>query len=188
VYDAPSADATQKLQVETWLAEAVQMRPDLPRLVAGLGTIWIRQGRFDEAEELCRRVLASDRENIGALNTLAWILAICDHGKTQEAIELIDHAIKILGENPSLVDTRAVARIRSGQSERAVQELLTIRNQAPQNPSFALHLAWAYHAQGRSDQAWTELQKAENLGLKPNSLDPLERAVFQRLRKALLGG
>ena len=91
-------------------------------------------------------MLASNPDNAGALNTLAWLLALRDQGKTQEAIELIDHAIEVLGENPSLVDTRAVARIKSGQVDRAMEELLAIRKQVPRNPSFALHLAWAYHA------------------------------------------
>ena len=113
------------------------------------------------------------------------MLALRDQGKTQEAIELIDRAIEVVGENPSLVDTRAVARIKSGQVDRAVKELLAIRKQAPQNPSFALHLAWAYHAQGQSDQARTELQEAKKLGLKPMTLNPIELAVFQRLRKEL---
>ena len=58
-YDAPSADATQRRQVEAWAAEAVRRRPDSDLLIARLGTIWIRQGRFDEAEALCRLVLAS---------------------------------------------------------------------------------------------------------------------------------
>ena len=119
---------------------------------------------------------------------MAWALAISDRGKSQQAIDLIDHAIEVLGENSSLIDTRAVARIRSGQIDRAVQELLAIRKQVPQNPSFALHLAWAYHAKGQSDQACTELLQAEKLGLKPRTLDPLELAVFKRLRKELFPG
>jgi len=69
-----------------------------------------------------------------------------------------------------------------------VEELLAIRKQVPQNPSFALHLAWAYHAKGQNDQARTELQEAVKLGLKPQALDPLELAVFQRLRKELFPG
>ena len=72
---------------------------------------------------------------------------------------------KVQGENPSLLETRAVARIKSGQVDRAVEELLAIRKQAPQNPSFALHLAWAYQAKGQNDQARAELQNAEKLGL-----------------------
>ena len=37
---------------------AVQKRPDATLLASKIGVIWIHQGRFDEAEALCRRVLA----------------------------------------------------------------------------------------------------------------------------------
>jgi len=105
-----------------------------------------------------------------------------------EAVELIGRAMRIQGEDPSLADTRAVARIQLGQIDRAVEDLLTVRKQSPQNPSFAMHLAWAYHAKGRIDQARTILREAEKLGLKAGRLDPLELAVFQRLRKELSPG
>jgi predicted Zn-dependent protease len=154
-------------------------------LTAKLGTIWIHHGRFDETEAFCRRVLVSAPDNAGALNTLAWLLSMRDHGKADEAVKLMDRAIQILGANPSLADTRAVAYIQSGQLDQAVQELLAVRTQAPQNSSFALHLAWAYQAQGQSDQAWLQLREAERLGLKSQALDPLELTVFQRLQKEL---
>jgi Flp pilus assembly protein TadD len=93
--------------------------------------------------------------------------------------------VAIEGEAPSLADTRAVARIQLGQVDQALADLLAIRKQSPRRPSFALHLAWAYHAKGRDDRARTELREAEKLGLKPGTLDPLERAIFQRLRKEL---
>ena len=185
LYDAPSAGEAEKRQIEAWVAEAVQKRPDATLLASKLGVIGIRQGRFDEAEGLFRRLLASNPDNVDALNNLAWLLALRDSGKAVEAVELIGRAIRIQGETPSLADTRAVACIQLGQIDRAVEELLAIRKQAPQNPSFALHLAWAYHAKGQSDQARTELQNAEKLGLKPRALDPLEFAIFQRLRKEL---
>src|SRR5262249_50190620 len=108
-----------------------------------------------------------------------------DQSKAGEAVELVNRAIAIEGEAPSLVDTRAVARIQLGQVDQALANLLAIRKQSPQHPSFALHLAWAYHAKGQDDQARTELREAEKLGLKPGTLDPLEGAIFERLRKEL---
>ena len=139
LYDAPSAGEAEKRQIEAWVAEAVGKKPDATLLTSKLGVIWIRQGRFDEAEALCRRVLASDPDDAGRLTRWPGCCALRDQGKTREAIELIDRAIEILGENPSLVDTRAVAQINSSQVDQAVEELLAIRKQVPQNPSFALH-------------------------------------------------
>jgi Flp pilus assembly protein TadD len=167
------------------VAEAVRKRPEATVLGSKLGAIWIRQGRFDEAEALFRRVLARHPDGTDAMNNLAWLLALRDSGKAGEAVKLIDRAVAIAGETPSLADTRAVARIQLGQVDQALAELLAIRKQSPQAPSFAFHLAWAYHAKGQNDQARTELREAEKLGSKPRTLDPLERAIFQRLRKEL---
>jgi len=137
---------------------------------------------------LCRHVLTDAPNNAGALNTLAWLLSLRDRGKAEEAATLVNRAVAALGESPSLSDTRAAARNKLGQIDRALEDLRAIRKQAPRNPSFALHLAWAYHAKGENDQARTELQDAEKLGLRPKALDPLELAVFQQLRKELFPG
>jgi cellulose synthase operon protein C len=185
VFDAPSVAEADKRQVEGWVAETVVKRPDAELLMAKLGAIYIRQGRIEDAEDLCRRVLSKAPNNVGALNSLAWLLSLRDSGGAEEAVDLINRAIDALGVNPSLVDTRAVARIQLGQIDRAMSELLTIRRQAPQNASFAFHLAWAYQAKGQADQARKEIREAEELGLRPQALDPLELAVFKRLRKAL---
>jgi Flp pilus assembly protein TadD len=150
--------------------------------------IWFRQSRYDEAEGLFRRLVAANPDSPDALNNLAWLLALRDSGKAVEAVDLINHAIAIQGEDPSLADTLAVARIQLGQIDQALEDLLAVRKQSPQNPNFALHLAWAYHAKGQTDQARTELQEAEKLGLKPRALDPLELAVLQRLQKELSPG
>jgi tetratricopeptide (TPR) repeat protein len=185
VFDAPSASEDQKRQVEAWLVEAVRQRPESVLLTAKLGSIWVNQGRFDETEALCRRVLVSAPDNAGALNTLAWLLSMRDHGNADEAIKLMDRAIQILGASPPLADTRAVAYIKSGRLDQAVEELLAVRRLAPQKSSFALHLAWAYQAKGQGDQARLQLREAESLGLKSGSLNPLELTVFQRLQKEL---
>ena len=101
---------------------------------------------------------------------------------------MIDRAISIEGETPALADTRAVARIQLGQVDRAIGELGMIRKRVPRDPSFALHMAWAYLLKGRTAEARTELGEAERLGLRPRALDPLELAVFRRLRKELPAG
>jgi Flp pilus assembly protein TadD len=75
-----------------------------------------------------------------------------------------------------------------GQVSEAMEELLVIRKEDPRNPSFALHLAWAYHAKGLMEQARAELREAEKLGLQPGRVDPLEMALFERLTKAMSSG
>jgi len=185
LYDAPSAGEAERRQVEAWVAEAVRKQPGAVALASRLGLIWIRQGRFDEAEGLFRGLLAGNPDNADALNSLAWLLALRDQNRTKEALTLIDRAIATEGPTPALIDTRAVVLIRAGQLDKAVEDLTSARTGNARNPSFALHLAWAYHAQGQTAQARTQLREAEKLGLKPRALDPLELAIFQRLLREL---
>ena len=112
VFDAPSAGDVEKRQVEAWVAEAVRKRrPDAVRLKTRLGAIWLWQGRFDEAEGLYRRMLESSPDDPEALNNLAWLLALRDQTKTEEALQLVNHAIDVQGRTAALIDTKAVVLI-----------------------------------------------------------------------------
>ena len=86
VFTAPSASNGDRREVEAFVGQAVQTRPEAAVLRARLGVIWLRQSRFDEAEGLFRRLLATDPENVEALNSLAWLLALRDNDKTPEAL------------------------------------------------------------------------------------------------------
>ena len=111
--------------------------------------------------------------------------AFATRSKTKEALELIDRAIDLQGPVSTLVDTRAVVCIRDGQVDRAVRNLKRAQKVDPRNRSLALHLAWAYHAQGKSDEARQAFQEAEKLGWKPEKSDPLERPFIDSLRQGL---
>jgi predicted Zn-dependent protease len=174
--------------VEAWLVEALRQQPEAVELTSKLGVIRILQGRYDEAEGLLRGLLARHPECLDALNNLAWLLALRDQQKAHEAGKLIDHAIDLAGASAPFIDTRAIVRIQMGKADQAIGDLQAIRRQSPRNASFAFHLSWAYFALGRTAQARTELHEAEQLGLTPKALDPLELAVFQRLRRELISG
>ncbi len=185
LYDAPSADEVQKRQVEAWVAAAVEKRPEVTVLAARLGVIWIRRGRFDDAEGLFRRLLTSNPADVDALNNLAWLVAMRDRGNAAAALGLINRAIEIQGPNPSLLDTRAVVLIRSGQPGRAAKDLEEARKLNPNNPSPVLHLAWAYQMSGQVDQAKQVFRQAGELGWRVAKSDPLERELMEKLRQDL---
>jgi tetratricopeptide (TPR) repeat protein len=185
LYDAPSAKEPEKRQIEEWLADAVAKRPELISLALKLGVIRVRQGRFDEAERLFRQGLAADADNPDALNGLAWLLALKDASKTQEALRLIDRAIEVQGPTSSLLDTRAVVLIRAQQPARAVQDLREVQRLDPRKPSSALHLAWAYQTLGRVAEARSSFLKAGELGWRVANSDPLERGFVEKLQRDL---
>jgi tetratricopeptide (TPR) repeat protein len=188
VFAASSAGPAERRQVEAWVAEVVRQRPEAVLMASKLGVIQIHQGRFDEAEGLFRRLLAGQPDNPDVLNNLAWLLALRDRGKAQEALELINRAIDIRGADPSLVDTRAVVLIRAGQYDRAIQEIRNAQAIEPENPSLAIHLAWAFQAKGQTEEARKQFLRAEEFGRKIQGFDPLERAITQKLRHELFPG
>jgi tetratricopeptide (TPR) repeat protein len=188
IFDAAQSTPTQKKQVEVWLTEASQKRPELVLLSNKLAAVWIRQGRYDEAEAVYRRIVKSNPENAEGLNNLAWLLALRDQNNTQEALGFINRAIDYQGRVPSLIDTRAVVYIRSAGKENideAIKELEEAQRLDERNPNLPLHLAWARHAEGRNDKAKQAFNEALRLGWNPERSDPLERDFIDKLRQAL---
>ncbi len=186
LFSARSADNEVKRRVLAWVTGAIEKSPAAAGwLRTKLGRIYFNEGRFDEAEGLFRQALASDSEQIEAMNDLAWELALREPAKPREALALIDRAIEKAGPIPSLVDTRAVALIRVGDPERAAAELTKAQAADPRNLSLAVHIAWAYRASGKNAEAREALQHAEELGLRAESRGVLERDIIGRLRREL---
>ncbi len=185
VCDAPSVQPAQKRQVEAWVVEALRRRPNALPLATKLGVFWVRDGRFDDAEKLLRRLIAGDPENAEALNTLAWLLAIQDQRKATEALALIERAIEIAGPVAALLDTRAVVRIRAGQAAKAIDDLEGIRASNPAHAASAVHLGWAYQLSGQPVDARKAFREADQLGWKLANADPLERSLMDKVRQDL---
>jgi cellulose synthase operon protein C len=185
LYDAPSIKPEEREQVGAWVAEAARKLPANLTLKVKLSALRIRQGRFEEAEALCRQVLETRPDDTEAMNNLAWLLAMRNQGEVPQALSLINKAIELNGSDLSLVDTRAVVFIRSGQLDRALEQLQSVQQRDSRNVGAAFHMAWAYQAKGDMNSARAKLQEAERLGLSPRSLDPLELVVFEGLRKTL---
>ena len=77
-----------------------------------------RAGRVADAEHALRDVLAKDPQDANALNSLGYMLA--DHGqRLDEAIDLVQRALKIEPANPSFLDSLGWAYFRQGQLDRA---------------------------------------------------------------------
>jgi tetratricopeptide (TPR) repeat protein len=186
-YDTPSADQAQKSQIESWVVEAIQKRPDAAGLVPRLAAIRYRQGRYDEAETLFRQALASNSDNPQALNDLAWVLSQRDPSpsKNQEALELVNRAIDIAGDNPTPLDTRAVIFLQLGQTDRALADLGRAIKLRPTSRVYHFHLARAHLLAKNEAESRRAFQRAEELGLKLETVDPLERESYQKLRREL---
>jgi Flp pilus assembly protein TadD len=184
-YDTPSSSAAHKNEIETRLVEAIQKHPDAAGLLSKLAAIRQRQGRFDEEETLLRQTLDSESDSPQALNDLAWLLVHREPSKLREALELINRAIDVAGEDPGLLDTRAVIFLQLGQPDRALQDLGKSLAVRPSSRASYFHLARAYEMAGNEAESRKALQRAKDLGLKLEAIEPLEREAYQRLRQEL---
>ncbi len=119
------------------------------------------------------------------LNTLAWLLAIQDQRKAEEALTLIERTIELAGPVAALLDTRAVVRIRTGEPAKAIGDLETLRASNPAHAASAVHLGWAYQLSGRSVDAKKAFRTADELGWKLANADPLERTLMAKVRQDL---
>jgi tetratricopeptide (TPR) repeat protein len=170
-------------RVEKLLTAAIQ-KERKAILLDHLGALHNLQGNFAEAEAAYRGALQLDATDKTALNNLAWLLAFQPQ-KNAEALDLVERAIKISGPLPGLLDTRGKIHLAAGRVAKAVEDL---KNAVEEQPSASryFHLVEAYQLANRPDDAriaWAAAKR--DFGLTENSVHPLERAAYQKLRGEL---
>jgi tetratricopeptide (TPR) repeat protein len=168
-----------------WLQKALEQRPNSSILLIGLGNLRERQGRFAEAEELYRRDIdQGEGDKVVSLNNLAWLIVLRDGKASGMALDLINRAIKSRGPHPDLLDTRGIIYLKSGDVQRAIEDLKqAVAGSPPADKYF--HLAEAYLAADNKDEAKQNLEKARAAGLAPESLHALERGTYRQVLGAL---
>jgi tetratricopeptide (TPR) repeat protein len=141
------------------------------------------QGNLDEAVALYDDLAARSPANLMYLNNGAWILSE-ELNRPGEGLKRIEAVMAKAGRQPRTLDTRGVILLRMGETSRAVADLEAAAASAPSGP-IGYHLARAYLATGRRDDAARTLARARTLGLKAESLQPSERAEFARVSDIL---
>jgi predicted Zn-dependent protease len=179
VLSSARADNAQIDRVQTWLDQALRQAPADTILLLALADVHYLRGAYRAAEKLYRTVLENEATNLMALNNLAWMLAH-QTGREQEALGLVSRAIETVGTHPSLIDTRGVVQLALIRPDLAVLDFETACA-AEAGPSKYFHLARAYHALHRRNDARDALSKGQALGLTTASVDPFERADYEQL-------
>lgn len=175
----PNSAAFQR--VESQLQAAIAKNPKQVELQAALATVWSLQGRYDEAIAQYRRVLEKNPRAISVLNNLSWLMALRGVN-AQEAFSMAELAVELSGQNPGMLDTRAVAALSYGTPdavERAIRDLEQLVSQSPTATTY-FHLAQAYLKSSRRRDAATAWQRANAMRLKPGDLHPLERPAYEQ--------
>jgi tetratricopeptide (TPR) repeat protein len=177
--------AEQRERITNWLARLDRENPDSADMAIQLATLEESLGMTDEAERRYRDLLAGDRltrfqTGVVAAN-LGWILARPEH--SEEAVELVDRAVQILGPISELLDTRALVRLANNQKILALEDI----RDAVLVPSAQkhLHLAVIQAESGDLDAAAGALDEARSLGLAEERLSAADVARLESLERRL---
>ncbi|MCI7568406.1 MAG: tetratricopeptide repeat protein [Desulfovibrio sp.] len=134
--------------------EAARLQPGKELIKVNLATCYMKQGRQDDAERLCRELM--DREYAEPLLLLAKILL--RRGERQESRALLERAMSLAPQNADIVATRAALALM--EKEFTVASRLTLD---------------ALELNGNSMQAWTCLQELDVTDLPMDRLKNILR-------------
>jgi tetratricopeptide (TPR) repeat protein len=135
--------------------------PDDATVTYQLGAALDRAGRRDESEKTFRALIADDPLDAGALNYLGYMLA--EHGPAahlDEAVSLIQRALKVDPDNPSFLDSLGWAYLQQGKLDLADTPLTTAAAKMPTNSVIQEHLGDLRQKQNRHADAIAAWQKA----------------------------
>lgn len=141
-------------------AEKFLQRPE-DRATAGLllGGIFVRQKKYDQAEQVFKSVLAIDPANGPVLNYYGYMLA--ERGtRLDEAVALVQRALVDEPNNPAYLDSVGWAYYKQDklmEAEAYVRKALT---REPHDPTMISHLGDILAKSGRTDLAATEWEKS----------------------------
>jgi Tfp pilus assembly protein PilF len=123
------------------------------------GSIYERQKKYDQAEELFRRVVNSDPKNAMALNYLGYMLA--DRGtRLEEALAYIRRAVALDPQSGAYLDSLGWAYFRMGNYEMAEDNLRKAVERTGNDPTVHDHLGDLYQKTGRLKLAATQYERS----------------------------
>jgi tetratricopeptide (TPR) repeat protein len=122
-----------------------------------LADVYNDAGRAADAERVLRQIVAAEPMNAGALNYLGYLLAVRGE-QLDEAIELVQRALKEEPDNGAFLDSLGWAYFRRGNLAEAEKYLLAAVKQLPDNSEVQEHFGDLLARQGRFSEAvaaWT---------------------------------
>jgi tetratricopeptide (TPR) repeat protein len=132
------------------------------------------QERYEEEVALYREVQTLNAPSVVYLNNLAWSLSEALR-KPEEALQIVDTAIKRAGRAAQFLDTRGVILTRLGRFQEAIADLeLSVKAQP--SPVTYFHLARAYFKAGKAEDFRRCRDLARQQKFDPSTLDSTDRA------------
>ena len=181
MFDVPSVE---------FIAEMDRRPPPVtnPELITALADYWIVRGKPERAIPLYQESLAlgnlDDQRAFVFQNNLAMLYSQV-LGQHARALEVVDDALSTRRDNVTLLNTKGLILINAGNPSEAVPVLLRAVELSCQLPMYCMHLAYAFHLEGRPEQArrWFETARDDLIPLLPN-MTTENRAMHDTLQLA----
>jgi len=123
------------------------------------GSTYERQKKYDQAEEVFRKVLGSDPDNAAVLNYLGYMLA--DRGqKLDESLIMIKKAVDLEPANGAYLDSLGWVYFKLGKYEQAEDNLTKASQHMGTDPTVQEHLGDLYQKTGRLKLAAAHWERA----------------------------
>jgi tetratricopeptide (TPR) repeat protein len=153
------ANAGRRDEAVKLLQDASTADPDEEAITLKLGAIFEEAGRLPEAEREFRRLIERDPMNATALNYLGYMLA--DRGvRLDEAITLIERALKVEPDNPAFLDSLGWALFKNGRTDDAEAPLRKAAAELQKQSVIQDHFADVLAKRGKTDEAVAAWQRA----------------------------
>jgi len=123
------------------------------------GSTYERQKKYEQAEEVFRKVLANDPQNAAVLNYLGYMLA--DRGmKLDESLIMIKKAVDLEPANGAYLDSLGWAYFKLGKYDQAEDNLTKASMHMGSDPTVQQHLGDLYQKTGRLKLAAAHWERA----------------------------
>lgn len=176
-------------QIDQWFDRALRENPGSISLLMAQADFRDTQQRYDEAAAILEKLLGrKDLKGLRravVLNNLSYLVALSGAQSGQiEPLKLVEEAKDILGPTSDILDTRAVVQIAKGNFQAAASDLELAVTDQP-TPSKYFHKVLAHLGMNENKLAIEAWDKAEALGLKRDSLNPLEYKRYEETKQKI---
>ncbi len=191
---ARSAPVPRYSEAEKEYKLAAQLDPDDARSHAGLGNVYLDQGRFKEAVDAYGQALKVDADYVPAYQPLGYSLARLN--RYVEATDTLKQGLKFEPDNPEIFNNLAYAYVHAGSFNEAVeagQQAITLLGQSGQAYKQGLQkrnevLTHAYKNLGNAYNGLKRYNEAADALKRAAEIEPNNAAAHFNLGLALYNG
>jgi Flp pilus assembly protein TadD len=153
--------AQQTERAEQIYRRILQADPTFAPVHVAMGVLAERRGNKGVARDHYLNALNHDRDNVIALNNLAYILAD-NFGEDRQALDYAMRAYQLRSNDPRIMDTLGYILVKNERPQDALNLLQQAHTLLPEIPVVAIHLAQAKIALGDKAAARALLEEVRD--------------------------